>query len=511
MLFLFGLGVAIGCSKEDTEDGNGQPADPNFTLFKNQTGNPAADALQAQYTSEFSDYKVNFYGTFNADGEPTDINTITYQKTNNDTIVNFVLNPVTKRLASSFITVNNVKSQYVTRYDYPEDNPGAVTVSMYNYDWIGMSSELLFTTNVEKDDNPLSEDRQHMGETGSNLAWNLGAVATGVAVAEIVSLGGGFSGVAVAAGLIGSVLTSAVAITIITGVGIGVVILAISAIINKASASEINPRDLQYPPNTKVDNPSKDNDPTQHLPAPDCRNTRIKFVASMDAEGSIMLTGVQGGQGPYKYIVDKTVQDSQVFSGNYPDGSHLVGVVDANGCMGIKVVPLSRDMPVAKTGWFSGHYTLDGPDFPQHGQSGEVYVYAFDYYGNSSENMGLMYVFYVKSIVEGMPNFYYRYFTGASDFSSVLWVSDFSENFMMQFYLTVQNHGSYMTDYLAPGGQSVLKRPSGANQFYYNLSFNASFSPNTPSALTQANIDQINAIVASYDLENPAPTMIIEE
>lgn len=503
MLFLFGLGVAIGCSKEDSPEGDQQPVDSNFMLFKNQTGNPDADALQAQYTSEFNDYKVNYYGTFNADGAPTDINTITYQKTNNDTIVNYILNPVTRKLASSFITVNNVKSQYVTRYDYPENNPEAVTISIYNYDWIGMSSELLFTANFEKDDNPLSEGRQHMGESGSNLTWNIGAIGFGVFVAECLTGAPLLMG---AAGIAAGVIASVSAVTIITVVGIGYVLFASA----KALANDINPGDV---PKTvkQVNNPvNQDNDPTPNLIKPDCGNTRIKFVASMDAEGSIMLTGVQGGQGPYIYIVDKTAQDSQVFSGNYPDGSHFVGVIDANGCMGVKVVPLSRDMPTTATGWFAGHYTLDGADYPQHGQSGEVYVYAYDYYGNSSENMGLMYVYYVKSIVEGMPNFYYLYFTG-SEFSSVLWTSDFAENYMMHFYLTVQNHGLYMADYLAAGGQSVLKRHSGANQFYYNLSFNASFSTDIPSGLTQANIDQINAMVSAYDPANSGPTTIIEE
>lgn len=498
MLFLFGLGVAIGCSKEDTEDGNGQPADPNFTLFKNQTGNPAADALQAQYTSEFSDYKINFYGTFNADGEPTDINTITYQKTNNDTIVNFVLNPVTKRLASSFVTVNNIKSQYVTRYDYPENNPGAVTVSMYNYDWIGMSSELLFTTNVEKDDNPLSEGRQHMGETGSNLAWNLGAVATGVAVAEIVSLGGGFSGVAVAAGLIGSVLTSAVAITIITGVAIGVVILAVSAILNKASASEINPRDLPYPPNTKVENPSKDNDPTQHLPQSDCRNTRIKFMASMDGEGSIMLTGIQGGQGPYKYIVDKTVQDSQVFSGNYPDGSHLVGVVDANGCMGVKVVPLSRDMP-AINGWFTGQYTLDRSGYPLHGQSADIYICSFD--NEDPEQVYPKFVVYVKSISPDMPTFYQFYPLNTA--SPWIHWNDGDNIGDTYFRITSINHTSYLEGI---SGTFWQYTPSGTIK--YGVLFNATFSTTTPAGLTQENIQQINALMT---VEGTEVVNIIEE
>ncbi len=479
MLFLLSLGVAIGCSKEDTPDGDGQPADSNFMLFKNQTGNPAADALQAQYTSEFKDYKVNFYGTFNADGNPTDINTITYQKTNNDTIVNYILNPVTRKLASSFVTVNNVKSQYVTRYDYPENNPDAVTISIYNYDWIGMSSELLFTANFEKDNNPLSEGRQYMGGVVSNGVWNIGAVAIGVIVAECLT---GAPLLMAAKGVAATVIASVSAVTIITVAGIGFILFASS----KALANDINPRDV---PKTvkQVNNPvNPDNDPTPNLTRPECGNTRIKFVASMDAEGSIMLTGVQGGQGPYIYIVDKTAQDSQVFSGNYPDGSHLVGVVDANGCMGVKVVPLSRDMPTP-VGWYVGHYRLERAGFPLDGQSGEIYIYRYNYYFGANQAEMQKDIYYVKSIVPDMPNFYYTSINGGS----VGWNSPVANPISISFGISIYKFGAYINEIDTFGHADTF---NGPNNSKYDVFANAVFSTTTPSGLTQENLQQINAL-----------------
>jgi hypothetical protein len=62
----------------------------------------------------------------------------------------------------------------------------------------------------------------------------------------------------------------------------------------------------------------------------------------MDSKGSILISGVSGGQPPYSYLVNSGFQSSEFFLNNYQDGSYLIAVKDANGCLGSKLIPLTR-------------------------------------------------------------------------------------------------------------------------------------------------------------------------
>jgi len=114
LTFLFALFLFFGFTKNDTT--NESPTS-NLTVYKNQTGDFNADALQAQHID--NNETLNFYVLFDADNNPTAIKTLTYQKTNNDTIVNLIIDSLTNKLASSYTEVNRVKSDIVMKFDYP--------------------------------------------------------------------------------------------------------------------------------------------------------------------------------------------------------------------------------------------------------------------------------------------------------------------------------------------------------------------------------------------------------
>jgi hypothetical protein len=118
-LFLIAVSTAIffySCSKEDTKVN--EPVASTLTVYKNQTGDANADALQAQNTD--SKGTINFYGAFDSENNPSEIRTLTYQKANSDTIVNLIMDPLTNRLASSYFSVKGVKSPVVLKFDYIE-------------------------------------------------------------------------------------------------------------------------------------------------------------------------------------------------------------------------------------------------------------------------------------------------------------------------------------------------------------------------------------------------------
>ncbi|MBF9239899.1 hypothetical protein I2I05_21080 [Hymenobacter sp. BT683] len=83
-------------------------------------------------------------------------------------------------------------------------------------------------------------------------------------------------------------------------------------------------------------------------PAPTSCPTPLAFSASMDGQGSILISGVSGGTAPYSYAVtDQNYQASEVFAGPYPDGSYVVSVRSAGGCFTSQLVSLTRTLPTS--------------------------------------------------------------------------------------------------------------------------------------------------------------------
>ncbi|GAB2777296.1 hypothetical protein [Salinimicrobium soli] len=353
LYFLAGCSTDDGPSEPDTSTSNPQ----GLTVYKNQTGNPNADALQAHY--EDNNVMIDIYGTFDAIGEPSVPKTVTVQKKNNDTIVNLVLDPFTSRIASSFISVNGERAPVVMKFSYPEVGSSPITISLYEYNWTTHTGEVFFTTTLNGETggvqnvpgtarNNSGSSRNVTKSAGSSLDLITG-VASGIVVAEIVSvIGGGWSLIPVVASTATAV--AAVAVPVAIGAAIGITAIALSAILNEAGASEIVPSDLPYPNGVPVPNPvPPGEDPTPNLEVNECESVQISFSAFMDQDGTIVIRNISGGASPYSYAVNNTVQQNQIFSNDYPDDTYMISVVDGNGCVRSMLLALSRENPMIGT------------------------------------------------------------------------------------------------------------------------------------------------------------------
>jgi hypothetical protein len=328
--------MLLACSKDDKS--TLEPELKKIIVFKNQTGDLNADALQAQYKE--NDFTLNFYGSFDSNREPLASKSITYQRTNNDTIVNLIFNSLTNKIASAYITVKSVKQPIVIKFDYLANSTKALNVSFHNYDWNTNTSEVIYSTQLNNEngvvtENPYYASRKALGGISFGDAL-VGGVA-GIAVAETVALVvGGFSGIGALSGAAATVVAAVSPVVIVVGVGIA----ALAIMVNNANASELIPTDKNYPSTALIQNPIVN--PTLSLKEIDCSQTNISFNAGMDSKGSILISGVSGGQPPYSYLVNSGFQSSEFFLNNYQDGSYLIAVKDANGCLGSKLIPLTR-------------------------------------------------------------------------------------------------------------------------------------------------------------------------
>ena len=130
--------LVLSCSKSDN---NTTAPKPTVTVFKNQTGNTNADALQAQCIGGSKEYTLNIYGDFDASNNPSQMKTVTYQKANNDTIYHYMLDPITSRIKSTFYAVNGVKSNIILKFDYAASPSNDINVSFFNYNWLFSGSQ----------------------------------------------------------------------------------------------------------------------------------------------------------------------------------------------------------------------------------------------------------------------------------------------------------------------------------------------------------------------------------
>ena len=333
---LFSLLMLLACSKDDKS-----PAEPELKkiiVYKNQTGDLNADALQAQYKE--NDFTLNFYGAFDDNREPLASKSVTYQKTNNDTIVNLIFNSLTNKIASAYISVKSIKQPIVIKFDYIANSATALNVSFHNYDWNTNTSEVIYSTHLNNENGTVTENPYYASRNAlGGLSFGdfvVGGIA-GVAVAETVAaVAGGFSGIGALSGAAATVVAAAAPVVIAVGVGIA----ALAIIVNNANASELSPTDRNYPSKTVIQNPTVD--PKLSLKDIDCSQTNISFNAGMDSKGSILISGVSGGQPPYTYLVNSGFQSSEFFLNNYEDGSFLIAVKDVNGCLGARLIPLTR-------------------------------------------------------------------------------------------------------------------------------------------------------------------------
>ena len=129
-----------------------------------------------------------------------------------------------------------------------------------------------------------------------------------------------------------AVIAAAVAAPLVTMAAVGAVLYFLTPEVGAAEL-DYTPSSSTPPSKTPIINPvSATSNPTQNLQISSCVNTNMTFRASMDFEGSILISEVAEGQAPYTYMVTAGFQQSQVFPNQYKDGSYVVGIKDANGC-----------------------------------------------------------------------------------------------------------------------------------------------------------------------------------
>ncbi|MGV9003095.1 hypothetical protein [Flavobacterium sp.] len=336
------FGISISCSKDD--DSSNQPENSMMTVYKNQTGNLEGNALQAKYKK--TDYTFNFYGLFDSNNEPLASKSVTYQKANNDTIVNLILNPVTNKIAAAYTSVNNVKLPVVIKFDYIENSTTEFNISFHQYNWSNNTSELIYSTRVSNNNGIVTENPFQASKitlAGNSFGDYLLGGIVGVGFAEVVSA----FGAPTAFSAIGTLSTAAASFVVAVGpitVLVGAAIIAYALIPSSVFAADVVPTNEIYPLNTPIVNPSVN--VTPNLNTSSCSETNINFSAGMDSFGNILVSGVSGGQSPYSYLVNSGFQASQVFPNNYADGSYFVSVKDANGCLSTKMIPLTDVPPV---------------------------------------------------------------------------------------------------------------------------------------------------------------------
>lgn len=329
--------VTINSCKKDREEEEvvvvtPPPADDyKVTVFNNQTGNPSADALQAQIVNTQQNYQVNFYGTFLGDNSPDQANTVTYHKDGNDTIVYLLLDPTSHKLQTAYIEVSGLKQPWVIKHEYITGNDNAITVSIYDYNWITNTGVLKYQATHETNNGVHTETPLY---AKTNHLYGIGAIGAGFVVAEAVfyGTGVGFLGTAAGAALVGAVGT-----IVAVGLTVAVVVGAIAVITSgNANAAALESGDYPLPPNTPVNNPApptnNPNNPTPNLPPTPCAGVVITFNACMDQFGSILISNPTGGSGFHYSLANSAFQQSQVFNGPYTAGSYLIMVKNGDGC-----------------------------------------------------------------------------------------------------------------------------------------------------------------------------------
>ena len=325
--------LLISCSKED--NGESTPAAIGLTVFKNKTGDVNANTLQAQYKDPKFD--IYFYGNFDANNDPTVIKTVTFQKVANDTIMDMTIDPTTFRITSASTTVKGVKQAVVMKFEYLDNGTNDFNVSYYSYDWTTQTGQLFYSTLVENKNGVTIGKPNYAAKLSGTKAFDYKLALESLLISTKI----------VTAGVVlGALLPEAALITaasvLIPGVATGLyfdvaVSTLIKLVIGDAKASDF------FPPKTLITNPIIDtNNPIPHLQISNCVNTNISFTATMDATGAIIFTTINGGQAPYTYMVASGFQQSTVFANNYANGSYILAVKDANGCVNMKVIPLSR-------------------------------------------------------------------------------------------------------------------------------------------------------------------------
>lgn len=328
-----------GCEKEDLPDNN-NPVDSNFAVYTNDSGvpNEEANALQAVYTNELTGDVVDFYGNFDAEGSPLQVQTIRVKQADSDTIINFIINPITNNFDKAILEVNGSRLNTMVSFFFLQGDTSMV-MSFYDVNWNAGESELVYSSEFFMTNGTIVEQpvfyqpRLASPQDGGAFAGLLAGVGTGIAVAEAVAaVGGGFSLAGTAAGAVAAGVAAVGSTVMIGAVVVGVTLFTIT---NNANASEPLPAGTPGPPGTPQSNPTPDPEPQIPTPVNPCLTNGVNVTVGVDPGNVLVAIATGGTGGPYTFSwstgATATAGTYTTLTPGQP-GTYSVSVVDANGC-----------------------------------------------------------------------------------------------------------------------------------------------------------------------------------
>jgi hypothetical protein len=326
ILFLC-VALAAGCKKDSDEDiTNGQP-DPGYTVYKNQSGNANADALQAQLYDKDRNETISFYGNFDTDGNPGQPRSTTYQK--GDTLVHMIINPENDKVETMFYEVAGVKQPLVMRYVYFPGSDSSFRFSMYTYDWTTKTGTLQFESMVFAVNGVFENDPIYANLKVTTMSWN--------DMTKYLSLSLLIINLVLNDQLFLSIPQHIPALSSFSGVWMTLMTALYQTHLAAHHLSTANPAPSgkSYPSGTPASNPSTPNDPKPNLAISSCGT--ITFFADMNEQGKITFVDPQGGVAPYKYSATGLggFESTATLMGTYQHGKQYnLTVKDSKGCMG---------------------------------------------------------------------------------------------------------------------------------------------------------------------------------
>jgi hypothetical protein len=337
LLALTGVFLATNGCKKDKENPV-EDLGSSITAFTNQTGEPneTANGLQAQVVDNNNGNTVDFYGDFNALGEPDVLNSIRVTRPNSDTVVNYIINPVTKNFERATFEVNGQVLDLIVKFDFPQGDTTMI-LSHYNYNWVTGVSELYYAgeyylSNGMVGEAPVFVRQLRLSET--NFDWLTAGVGVGVGIgiAEIALATGVIAGVSLVGAAVGSVAVAVAAVSstvIITAVVVGAALVTISG----ANASDVLPQNTPTPVGTPVSSPNQPlPDP---LPENPCLTNRVEVTVGVDPGNTLVAIAQGGTYGPYDfYWSDGSTATANTYHSIQPSepGTYSVVVTDENNC-----------------------------------------------------------------------------------------------------------------------------------------------------------------------------------
>lgn len=334
---MFIAAIFSGCEKDETPTDE-NPVNSNFTVYTNESGEPneEANALQAVYTDELTGDAVDFYGNFDEEGSPLQVQTIRVKQANSDTIINFIINPITNNFDKAILEVDGSRLETMIDFDFPAGDTSMV-MSFFNVNWSTGESELVYSSELLISNGTVVERpifyqaRLASPQAGGAFGDVLGAVGVGVLAAETI-LGGGFTVAGTAAGTAAVGVAAAGAAVIAGIVIVGGVLVAIT---NNANASEPVPQGTPLPPGTPENNPTPDPEPELEPLQNPCLTNGVNVTVGVDPGNVLVAIATGGTGGPYTFTWSTgAIATAGTYTTLTPSepGTYSVSVVDANGC-----------------------------------------------------------------------------------------------------------------------------------------------------------------------------------